>query len=198
MTRPMSEDSPGKQAANYGYRIRQLERRPAPEVGEPVESVHLYAWNYDSTNVATADAWTPVANFAGGGGFFEEIWYSKPAGEDTFNATFNDGLISNANISLYQLMGWVQFNEDSAAGDQVIVGINFGSSDRYLNEYTWQTDSLAESQEKMVVVCPRLSALSSVFLEVWHNSTGTRTIRDAQFQAHKFGLLADGHTEVRP
>jgi hypothetical protein len=51
VTRPLTEDSALKQQANYGYRIRQLERRPSPR-SVPIYCIKVFS---DEVTVITGD-----------------------------------------------------------------------------------------------------------------------------------------------
>lgn len=168
---------------------------PIPCLGG--EAAILYSWNYDTDNTVAQSTWTPVADFAGGGGFFEEA-FSKGT---NWTWDYDDGLITSGIAALYEVEGWVQFNESATNGEQRIVGVNFGSSDRYINEYTFKTTSSIEGGYKLFVRTHRL-ALSGLgtgpWLEVWHDSGSTRSIRDAQFLVRRLEVITFGELSSRP
>ena len=196
MTRPLTEDSPGKQQANYGYRIRQLERRPAPP-NDPVDIVHLFTWNYDSDNTVPDQTWFSICNFGLGRGFFEESYH---VGTWAFN--YDDGTVSTSIPAEYQVSGWVQFADDANDGEQRIVAVCRTSvSDRYLNSFTFQTDSVGEGQSKLAAAATPIilgSGNLDVFLAVWHNHGSPIAINDAEIAVYRIRPVSDDNYEARP
>jgi hypothetical protein len=191
----MQEPSQAQVDANYGYRIRQLERRPGP-VLEPVDIAHLFAWNYVTDNTVPDKTWTTVANFGLNRGYFEEKYQ---VGD--WSVDYDSGTIGSSIPAAYLATGWAQFVEDAADGEQRMVAICFDSTtNRYINEYTFQTDSVGEGQAKLIATTPWIQGAGSfdAFLAVWQNSGGDLTINDAEIAVYRMRPVGDANHGTRP
>jgi len=195
VTRPLTEDSPEKQQSNYGYRIRQLERRPA-QLMEPVDFVHLYSWNYDTDNAVPTATIRPVCDFASGRGFFENALVVG----DGWTWNYDTGTVGVLVAADYLMSGWVQFNENANNLEQRIIILTFGASDRYIQIHPFVTASGAIAQYKLPVTAPRSTTLgtTSVHLEVWHDHGSDITIRDAELAVYRMRPYALTNINDRP
>jgi hypothetical protein len=161
------------------------------------EFVHLFTWNYDTDNTVPDQTWLGVANFGLGRGYFEESYSVGVWGID-----YDSGTISTGQAAEYLVTGWVQFNEDAAAGEQRMVAVCRGSTtNRYINEYTFQTESVGEAQAKLgAPATPFILGTGNldVFLAVWHNAGGDLTINDAELSVYRWQRVFDTDYATRP
>jgi hypothetical protein len=170
---------------------------PIPCLGG--QRVHLFSWNYDTDNTVPDQTWTPVANFASGGGLYEEVAHSDPLKAMAWD--YDTGTIALTPPYFYEIGGWMQFNEDTQIDNELrVVAINFGSSLRYIVHYRF--DIADGSLSAAHLPAPRVRALISFggaqypWMEVWQNSGGDLTIRAAEYYAER--LIDNLAFEARP
>lgn len=157
-----------------------------------VDFVHMFVWNYDNTNVIPTQTWRAVGNPTNESYFEEKVQVGE------FGTDYDAGTIQSAIEAEYFIHGWTQWNESGAAGEIRITGINFGSSDRQIAIYNFDATIGSIAEYKLPVSQHYIGAISSVWLEVWHNSGSTRSLRDAEFSVYRIRPYTDADHELRP
>lgn len=192
----MTEDSPGKQQANYGYRIRQLERRPAP-AASALQFCMLQSWNYDTNSEVATETWTDLCTGVVDG-FYEQAYESADfAG--TFD--FDDGTITISDGFHAWAVAWVEISTFLNAGESLAVALKFGQGFRIVNSVVTGA-SAALTNERVMVAGPvggtEIVGTDDVRIEVWHDHPTDVTIGNAHLQVTELGPLDAGLWQTYP
>lgn len=155
---------------------------PIPCLGTAV--VIMQVWNYDTDNTVPDQTWTPVANFAFGGGFYEETFIS-PANQSDISWDYKTGQLTLSTPWVYDVFGWVQFWDDAVVNEVRAVAIRQpGGSLRYVQEFTNPTTTEPVALHRLPIFIPRIGAFTCR-LECWHNHGSAIAIRAATFGARR-------------
>lgn len=157
---------------------------------------YLDSWNYLTSNTIPTTTWRAVANSTNVS-FFEDAWVTPDTG---LTYDFDTGIITMNDDAAYQITGWVQWNEDFENGEERIIALNFGASFRVINVYNLDAAHGTIGQHPLFVASPCIVGFgsASVYLDVWHNATASRSIRDASLMVERSALVADMTYTARP
>jgi hypothetical protein len=153
----------------------------------------MRAWNYDSDNTVADQTWTSIANFSGGGGFYEETLVS-PDTQTDISWDFETGELTLGSPWVYDVFGWVQFWDDAIVGESRVVGIRQpGGSLRYVQEFTSVDTTEPVALHRLPIFIPRVVGFSTFVcrLECWHDHGSDITIRDAEFGVRRHETTAE-------
>lgn len=174
--------------------------RPKDEGGtDPIEIspgwdvMHMYSWNYTTTNTVATATWTNICGLGGSDGFYQRAFHSPGW---TTGWTLASGNINLGTSAEYLIQGWVQFNEDAVAGEQRFIAVDFGSSNRHLQEYVAVTATVTLLAMHLPVHTFYFGSTSTCFLEVWHNHGSNLTIRGAEFSVKRLTKESAGTIET--
>lgn len=192
MTQPIQEPSHDRamQGANWG--VRQLFRRPAQSSGGTGDFIRLFSWNYWTSNTIPTSTWRYVANSTNESFYEEDVASGMEGAGDC-----STGIISLADQAEYLITGWVQWNEDPEDGETRITALNFGASDRLIEMYHFDAAMGSIAQLKLPVTGGKIVGVPStgVALEVWHNNSGSISIRDAEIAVYRIRIVTDADFE---
>lgn len=163
------------------------------EIPGGIDVIHMYQWDYDTSNAVGDTTWTNVCGLASSDGFFERVFHSNGW---TTGWNLASGNVNLAVSAEYLVQGWVQFWEDASTGEQRFVAINFGSGNRHLQEYVAVSASTTLLSMRLPVHSFFFGTTASCGLEVWHNHGSNLTIRDAQFSVKRLVLESAGAIET--
>lgn len=173
--------------------VDSLSRRPAPVTGTGTISAYLDDWDYEgSGNLVPTSTWTAVAGGTGADlRYFTEVF---KMGSD-WGHDFDIGEINRADGALYVVTGTVTFGGAVDSDDTLMLGINFGSSERHVFDHV----SRDNTYFRVTGTAEWASNLSTfpASLSVWHNHGSDITIASARMHVRRFELLAGGEYENR-
>jgi hypothetical protein len=197
MTRPMGEPAPSGRTAETQHAVRQLQRRPAPEVvGGSTEVVHMYSWDYDTVSTVATSTWTSVASFSAGGGYYRETFHVLDATTPAMSWDFKTGIIGLTVDGEFFASGWVRFSEDAQKDNELrAVAIRrVGGTERVIQTHRFDIADGSLAALRLPVHAHWLHGFGTIDLElqVWQNSGGNLTLVQAEFLVRRFEFETDG------
>ena len=169
---------------------------PIPGLAGSWEWAELNSWTYRSANgPIPTDTWTPVAVGADSGGLsldggFQSSFVSSGfvGSVDASGDGYAHGILMPSESMCFAI-GWVQFNEDFADGDVAGAAINSGGGNRIFN--TIPCDGAGSAPGVRFSICAPVGGdvvlgSTGAILEVYHHSSGDKTLRDAQLYVFQF------------
>lgn len=167
---------------------------PIPCLGGEV--VHLSSWNFDDHNTIPDVTWTPVTNAT------NQSYYENAFFKGDWIYDFDSGMVTLLPAATYHIQAWVQWGDDANDEETRALAINFGSSDRQIALYRFESVGVmgSMSQLKLTLSAFRSTTLGTTqcWLEVWHNHGSALALLDAEILVRRHEYFVNGTVESRP